>query len=101
MIRINKDWIVDVDEYNYVLKRDLHKKTPRKNRRKGIVEDVDLYKTKGYFSNLSSVLNRLLDVVVIESLNNDEEISLKEAVERIENCTKWWREITKNILEVK
>ena len=100
MIRINEDWVVDVDEYNYTLKQDLHKKTPRKNKN-GTVEEIDAYKVRGYYSNLSCVLNRLLDIVVTDSLSGDEEISLKEAIGRIEDCTNWWRKITKDILEVK
>ena len=25
MIRINEDWVVDVDPYNYILKKDMHR----------------------------------------------------------------------------
>ena len=25
MIRVNDDWVVDADTYNYILKRDMHK----------------------------------------------------------------------------
>lgn len=95
MIRINKDWVVDVDEYNYTLKRDLHKKTPRKNP-DGTSTMVDSYKTYGYFSSLSNAINALLNTMVTTRLS-DGEIDLKEAVKRIEECVKEWREITKEI----
>lgn len=99
MIRINEDWVVDVDEFNYTLKKDLHKKTPRKNP-DGSVAMVDSYKTRGYYSNLQSALNRLCDEMVIDELSNND-MSLKEAIKTIEKCTREWRDITKNILEAK
>ena len=99
MIPINDDWVVDVDEYNYALKKDLHKEVPRKER-DGSVTMVHQYKTCGYFSTLQHALNRLLDEMVVEILS-DGEISLKEAVARIEKCAKEWRKLIKDITEVK
>lgn len=100
MIRINKDWLVDVDEYNYTLKRDLHSKTKKKNPKTGEIEEVDSYRSMGYYSNLASALNRLCEEMRVSELK-DKDITLKEAIKIIEDCTKEWREITKEILEVK
>lgn len=99
MIRINDDWVVDVDEFNYTLKKDLHKKTPRKNP-DGTSTMVDSYKTRGYYSNLQSALNRLCDEMVVDKLSGAD-MSLKEAIVAIEECTREWRNITKEILGVK
>ena len=100
MIRINKDWVVDVDDYNYTLKKDLHSKIARKNQKTGETEYIDSYKTKGYYSSLAAALNKLCESMIVDELE-DKDITLKEAVEIIEDCTREWREITKNILEVK
>lgn len=100
MIRINENWVVDVDEYNYTLKRDLHHKTTKK-KPDGTTAIIDAYKIRGYYSNLQSALNRILDEMLIDNYNNDKEISLKEAIQIMESCVKEWREITKDILEVK
>lgn len=97
MVRINYDWVVDVDEYNYTLKKDLHKKTPRKNT-DGTVAMVDSYKAYGYYSSLSDAVNALFRTMVASKLS-DGEVDLNEAVRRIEECEREWREITEEILK--
>ena len=32
MIRINDDWVIDIDEHNYITKRDKHKTTKQKQK---------------------------------------------------------------------
>ena len=94
MIRINDDWVVDVDEYNYALKKDLHKEVPRKER-DGSVTMVHQYKTCGYFSTLQHALNRLLDEMVVERLS-DGEISLNEYFNHRRNLWTYpWRQATR------
>lgn len=45
MVRVNDDWVVDVDTCNYILKRDMHKMVRGKRKED---PDVPLYAVKGY-----------------------------------------------------
>lgn len=73
MIRINDDWVINIDEYNYILARDLHKKNKH---------GVDTYKTEGYFSGVSEALTALADKMVKDELKMPV-CTLNEAVSTI------------------
>ena len=87
MIRVNDDWVVDVDPYNYILKKDLHKTTTDK---KG--NTLPVYSTQGYFSSLQAALERLGEEMVREKLM-DGARCLAEAVDAIRECRDEWREL--------
>lgn len=55
MIRVNEDWIIEVEPLCYTLKKDLHKTVKAKNGK----TMVPAYKTIGYFSSPDKALNRL------------------------------------------
>lgn len=97
MIRINDDWIIDVDEYNYILKRDMHRRTSRKKKDGSVVEE-DVYVNKGYFSNMEKALERVREEMVREGLK-DASHTLETAVHAIREVTEEWRRITANIME--
>ncbi len=97
MIRINDDWIIDVDEYNYILKRDMHRRTSRKKKDGSVVEE-DVYVNKGYFSNMEKALERVREEMVREGLK-DASHTLETAVHTIREVTEEWRRITANIME--
>ena len=96
MIRINDDWIIDVDEYNYILKRDMHRTTARKRNGETVTEDV--YINRGYFSTMEKALERLREEMVREGLK-DVSHTLETAVHTIREVTEEWRRITANIME--
>lgn len=79
MIRINDDWVILVDEYNYTLARDLHKKTVKTKGQ----EPTDAYKTEGYYSGVSDALKGLADKLVKDELK-DGVWGLYEAVNAIQ-----------------
>ena len=58
MVQINDDYIVQIDNLNYTLMRDLHRKTTRKNSKTGEVEEVEAYSTVGYYSDLTGAIKR-------------------------------------------
>ena len=97
MIRINDDWVIDVDEYNYILKRDMHRTKSRKQKDGSVVAE-DAYVNKGYFSNMEKALERVREEMVRECLK-DASHTLETAVHAIREVTEEWRRITANIME--
>lgn len=95
MIRINENWIVDVDEYNYTLKRDMHK-TRTIKQKDGSTKEEEVYNTQGHFSSLDKALNRLGEEMVRERLKVPE-IDLNTAVQAIRECTEEWRQLVEKV----
>lgn len=85
MIRVNDDWVIDVDEYNYILKKDMHRSRERR-RKDGTPYIEDDYTVRGYFSTLDRALNRLGEEMVRERLK-DGAHDLREATQAIRECT--------------
>lgn len=77
MIRVNDDYVIEVDEMNYTVKKDLHKKAVDKNG-----EEYDMYKTLGYFNNLENALSGIIKNRLVTAYS-DGEITLEEAIERL------------------
>lgn len=94
MIRINDDWVIDVDDYQYILKKDMHKMV--KAKRKGN-PDVALYVTKGYFSSLRKAPERLGEEIIMDELKAPE-MSLREAVQAIQKATAEWHELVREVM---
>lgn len=98
MIRINGDWFVDIDKYNYTLCRDLHKKRTIKKNGEEIEEDA--YTAVGHFSSLDKALERLGEEVIRYKLMNGV-YTLNEAVAAIRECRDEWRRLVREIVEDK
>ena len=94
MIRINDDWVIDVDAYNYILKRDLHRM--EKSRDKKTM--VPAYTTIGYYGSLRKALERLREEIIRERLR-DGLRTLTEALQTIRECNKEWSELIEKVLE--
>lgn len=91
MIRINNDWIIDVDEHNYILKRDMHADRIRKD---GKVEHV--YNIKGYFSSPDKALKSFGEEIIRDRLKASE-MGLPEAVQAIRECIGEWTQTVRKI----
>lgn len=92
MIRVNDDWVVDVDDFCYSLKRDMHKDIVRKN---GTVEHK--YKVFGYYNTLEKALNSLYEQLNKETLQQGLH-SLSEAITTIKNNRERWEELVDKVL---
>lgn len=58
MIRVNENYIIDIDSYEYTVKRDLHrKKTAKIN---GETVEVDDFATVGHYSSLTSAVKGVI-----------------------------------------
>lgn len=93
MIRINDDWIIDVDEHNYILKRDMHTDRIRKD---GKVEHV--YNIKGYFSSPQKALKAFGEEIVRDRLKASE-MGLADAVRTIQDTYEEWRRVVEEAMK--
>ena len=75
MIRINDDYVITTDENNFVLCKDM--KRTRKE------DGKPVYKSLGYYGTLSHALEGLAQRSCKEKISQDDEISLKEAIEAV------------------
>ena len=64
MIRINEDWVILIDEYNYKLAKDLHKKVKKQNSN----GPTDAFEIEGYYGGVSAALTALADKLVKDEL---------------------------------
>ena len=55
MIRVNDDWVIEVDDHNYTLKKDLHRTELSRDKKKM----VPAYAVKSYHPSLRRALERL------------------------------------------
>lgn len=94
MIRINDDWIIDIDKYNYTLRRDMH--TTRIIKKNGKEVEENVYTTVGHYSSLNKALDNLGKEILRYKLI-DGEYTLKMAVEAIRECQDEWRRLTDEI----
>ena len=90
MIRISADWVIDVDDRNYTLKRDLHT-TVKSNGKL-----VPAYKVVGYFSTVSGALNCLGEEIIRRKLSGSVN-GLQELADAIKIAQEEWRELVKHV----
>ena len=94
MIRINDDWIIDIDRYNYTLRRDMH--TTRIIKKNGEEVEENVYTTVGHYSSLNKALDNLGKEIIRYKLMGAE-YTLKTAVDAIRECQDEWRRLTDEI----
>lgn len=75
MVKINDNYIVDVDENNYTLKRLTGRKTTRTDKRTGKTETTDGYIIVGYYGDLAGSIKG-----AIEDMNRQ---TLREGVHEL------------------
>ena len=88
MIKINENYAIDVDRYNYILVKNEHRKD--KNGK-------DVYKTIGYYNNIKAAFSACAEWCAVENLTNDE-FSLKEAVKIIQNTYDEFKKLLEEVV---
>jgi hypothetical protein len=87
MIRIDEDYIIDVDPHNYIVKRDLHKERVTVNDETGEETRTPVFNTVGYFGDIPSAVRG-----IIRDMNRTElsggVFSLTEAVKMVQDNNK-------------
>ena len=92
MIRINDDWVVDVDQYNYILKKDMHREEKSRDGK----SMVPVYNTVGYYGSLRKALDALGGEIIRDKLRGGSR-TLCEAVQAIRECTDEWRRLVEEV----
>ena len=87
MIRVNDDYIIEVDSFNYTVKRDTHKKRVVKDKITLKEKEIILYSEVGYFDDLTGAIKSIIDDMNKRDLSR-RTVSLSEAVEIVlkNNC---------------
>lgn len=94
MIRVNEDWIIDVDAYNYILKKDAHKQTKQKSGNGYVMADT--FYVVGYYSTLSAALDTLGKEMFKDKISTSC-YSLAEAVAALQECRDVWEKLLKEV----
>jgi len=92
IIDIKNNWVILVDDYNYMLAKDL-KKTDDKGKPQ--------FKVEGYYSTLSNALNGFLKVATTKKIISSEKVrmSLQEALEETNGIYQEYIDLLKEIVE--
>ena len=91
MIRLNTDYLIDVDDMNYTLVKDNHKTYTDKN---GI--ERKSFTNISYYSSLENALKGARKYFINKSLQ-EYEMTLGEAIKRILEVNKQFDEMIKDI----
>lgn len=83
MIKVNEDYVIDVDQYNFTVKFDRHRKWL--NEKTGV--EVDVFDTVGHYSSLESALYACLKDMQVRKLS-DEDMSLAKALKVVRDTTR-------------
>ena len=94
MIRVNEDYVIEVDNYNYSAYQDTHKTRYDKK----LETEVPVYKLVGHFSTLMSALQGIFKYMVRQSLSNRDH-NLESAIEVIKKERLEFTELMFNVLE--
>jgi hypothetical protein len=99
MVRINDDYVIEIDAFNYTAKRDLHRTTKKTDIATGEVTEVPSYSTIGYYNGLTEAIKG-----VIKDMNRRElskkTYSLEEAVKIVLENNKRVSELLQKALEI-
>jgi len=94
MIRVNDDYIIEIDNYNFTAKRDLHQARIKKD---GSTEDQ--FKTVGYYGDFSSAIRGIIRDMNIRELSDGVK-TLEEALGIILKNNIRFEELLTKVLEV-
>ena len=99
MVRVNNDYVIQIDNYNYTVMRDVHRKTTRKDKDGGTVE-TDAYVTVGHYSGLPGAIRGVVKDMNKRELS-DGVHSLQEAIDIVISNNNRFNELLENALTCK
>lgn len=97
MIKVNENYIIDIDSCNYTVKRDLHRK--KSTIINGETVEVDDFATVGYYGSLVSAVKGVIDNMNRRKLR-DGVHTLEEAVAIVLENNNRVSELLEKALEV-
>lgn len=99
MVRVNEDYIIDIDSYNYTVKLDQHKKIQVKDKTSGEYVSVDSFKTVGYYKDMSQAIKGIIEDINRRELSSGS-FTLEESLKIILKNNNKVSELLENVLEV-
>lgn len=89
MIRINEDYVIEADRYEYAVKVDKHKKDNKEN---------DVYETVGHYSSLENAIKCVLEFMNKRALSEGVH-TLEEAITIIKENNRQFTELFEKAME--
>ena len=99
MIRVNDDYVIEIDAFNYTAKRDLHRTTKKTDLITGEVTEVPSYSSIGYYSGLTEAIKGIIKDMNRRKLSK-KTYSLEEAVKIVLENNKQVSELLQRALEI-
>ena len=99
MIRVNDDYIIEVDSLNYTVKRDAHKTRVTVDKDTGEETENNVFVTVGYYKNFASAIESVIGDMNRRQLSEGVH-SLKESLNIILENNKRFSELLEKALEV-
>ena len=98
MIRVNNDWVIDVDQMNYTPMKDMHK-TVQVKKKDGTTTDEPYYKSGyGYYTSLKGAVMAIARVEYKNALTG-QETALNEAIKLMDETMTRFEKILEGIRE--
>lgn len=98
MVQVNDDYVIEIDNLNYTAKRDTHRTTIVKDKT-GKEEEVPLYSTVGYYSDLTGAIKGIIKDMNSRALR-DGVHSLEESLAIVVDNNRRFSELLERALEV-
>ena len=99
MVRVSKDYVIEIDSLNYTVKRDTHRKTIKKDIVTGKEIETDLFTTVGYFSDLTGAIKGVIHDMNSRALS-DGVHTLEEALKTVIENNRTFSELLEKALEL-
>ena len=99
MIRVNDNYVIEASPLNYVVMRDVHRKTKRRDAT-GEMVSVDAYSTVGYYSDLAGAIKGVIKDMNARDLGCGD-YTLKKAVEIVVENNRKFTELLESALKIK
>lgn len=97
MVRVNDDYIIEVDQLNYTVKRDLHKERISEDKITGEAVSIPMYSLVGFFGDLGQAIWGIVRDMNRYDLANGEH-DLKEALKIIKSNNKKFMDLLNRVL---
>lgn len=99
MIRLNDDYLIEIDSCNYTVKRDLHRIRVKIDKVTGEESRTPDYSTVGYFGTLPGAIKGVIEDMNRTHLKNGEH-DLQEALAVILENNRKFSQLMERVLEV-
>ncbi len=98
MVKVNDDYIIEIDSLNYTVKRDEHRKNKVINKVTGETSEIEVFTTVGYFYDLATSISGIIKDMNRRKLGSGTH-TLQEAVKIVINNNSKFIELLERALK--